>query len=254
MKALVLAGGAGTRLRPITHTSAKQLVPVANKPILYYGLEAMVDAGITEIGIIVGDTRVEVEAAIGNGAAFGASVSYIPQTAPLGLAHCVLIADEFLGDDDFVMYLGDNLLEQDLRSFVDAFERARSSPQPPNAQILLKRAADPHRFGVATLDDDGHAVQLVEKPEVPRRTSRRRRLPVRPHHPRRRACDPALCTRRAGDHRCHPVAHLQWIPRPYRAADRLVDRHGQRRRCSKRIVSCSTSSSRASTVMSTPIR
>ena len=167
MKALVLAGGAGTRLRPITHTSAKQLVPVANKPILFYGLEAMVDAGITEIGIIVGDTRVEVEAAIGNGAAFGASVSYIPQTAPLGLAHCVLIADEFLGDDDFVMYLGDNLLEQDLRSFVDAFERARSSPQPPNAQILLKRVADPHRFGVATLDDNGHAVQLVEKPEVP---------------------------------------------------------------------------------------
>src|ERR1700755_1072347 len=113
MKALVLAGGAGTRLRPITHTSAKQLVPVANKPILFYGLEAMAAAGIEEIGVIVGDTRGE-----GLGAGRG-ELSYIPQDAPLGLAHCVLIAHEFLGDDDFVMYLGDNLLEQDLTAFVD---------------------------------------------------------------------------------------------------------------------------------------
>jgi glucose-1-phosphate thymidylyltransferase len=167
MKALVLSGGAGTRLRPITHTSAKQLVPVANKPVLFYGLEAIRDAGVTDVGIIVGDTAAEIEAAVGDGSALGINVTYIRQDAPLGLAHCVLIARDYLGDDDFVMYLGDNLLEQDLRSFVDAFERARSSPQPPNAQILLKRVADPHRFGVATLDDDGHAVQLVEKPEVP---------------------------------------------------------------------------------------
>ena len=118
MKALILAGGAGTRLRPITHTSAKQLVPVANKPILFYGIEAMVAAGITEIGVIVGDTRAEVMAALGDGSAFGATVTYIPQDAPLGLAHCVLIAGDFLGDDDFVMYLGDNLLEQDLAAFV----------------------------------------------------------------------------------------------------------------------------------------
>ncbi|MBK5332061.1 MAG: NTP transferase domain-containing protein, partial [Ilumatobacteraceae bacterium] len=110
MKALILAGGAGTRLRPITHTSAKQLVPVANKPILFYGIEAMVAAGITEIGVIVGDTRAEVMAALGDGARFGASFTFIPQDAPLGLAHCVLIANDFLGDDDFVMYLGDNLL------------------------------------------------------------------------------------------------------------------------------------------------
>ncbi len=121
MKGLVLAGGAGTRLRPITHTSAKQLVPVANKPILFYGLEAMAAAGIEEIGIIVGDTRDEVMAAVGDGARWGVQVSYIPQDAPLGLAHCVLIAHEFLGDDDFVMYLGDNLLEQDLTAFVDEF-------------------------------------------------------------------------------------------------------------------------------------
>ncbi|MEP7046849.1 MAG: sugar phosphate nucleotidyltransferase, partial [Ilumatobacteraceae bacterium] len=112
MKALILAGGAGTRLRPITHTSAKQLVPVANKPILFYGIEAMVAAGISEIGVIVGDTRAEVIAALGDGSQFGATFTFIPQDAPLGLAHCVLIADRFLGDDDFVMYLGDNLLEQ----------------------------------------------------------------------------------------------------------------------------------------------
>ena len=103
MKALILAGGAGTRLRPITHTRAKQLVPVANKPILFYGIEAMVAAGITEIGVIVGDTAAEVIAALGEGERFGATFTFIPQDAPLGLAHCVLIADEFLGDDDFVM-------------------------------------------------------------------------------------------------------------------------------------------------------
>src|SRR6188472_2882935 len=125
MKALVLSGGAGSRLRPITHTSAKQLVPVANKPILFYGLEAMAAAGVQEIGIIVGDTRAEVMEAIGDGSQFGIDVTYIPQEAPLGLAHCVLIASDFLGDDDFVMYLGDNLLEQDLTAFVDQFLKAR---------------------------------------------------------------------------------------------------------------------------------
>ena len=167
MKALILAGGAGTRLRPITHTRAKQLVPVANKPILFYGIEAMVAAGITELGVIVGDTRAEVMAALGDGSAFGAAVTYIPQDAPLGLAHCVLIAREFLGDDDFVMFLGDNLLEQDLAAFVAAFESARGTFNPPAAQILLKQVPDPQRFGVATLDADGHVVELVEKPAEP---------------------------------------------------------------------------------------
>jgi glucose-1-phosphate thymidylyltransferase len=167
MKALILAGGAGTRLRPITHTSAKQLVPVANKPILFYGLEAMVAAGITDIGIIVGDTRAEVMAALGDGERFGARFTYIPQDAPLGLAHCVLIARDFLGDDDFVMYLGDNLLEQDLAAFVHAFESARTGSEPPTAQILLKQVPDPHRFGIAELDSDGHVVHLVEKPADP---------------------------------------------------------------------------------------
>ena len=155
MKALILAGGAGTRLRPITHTRAKQLVPVANTPILFYGIESMVAAGITEIGVIVGDTRDEVMAALGDGSAFGATITYIPQDEPLGLAHCVLIARDFLGGDDFVMYLGDNLLEQDLASFTAAFEAARSSAAPPDAQILLKQVPDPHRFGIAVLDDAG---------------------------------------------------------------------------------------------------
>jgi glucose-1-phosphate thymidylyltransferase len=167
MKALILAGGAGTRLRPITHTRAKQLVPVANTPILFYGLEAIVAAGITEVGVIVGDAADEIREAVGDGSQFGAKVTYLPQEAPLGLAHCVLIARDFLGDDDFVMYLGDNLLEQDLGAFVAAFEAARESAQPPAAQILLKQVPDPHQFGVATLDGDRHVVRLDEKPEQP---------------------------------------------------------------------------------------
>ncbi|MBC7374323.1 MAG: NTP transferase domain-containing protein, partial [Frankiales bacterium] len=121
MKALVLSGGAGTRLRPITHTSAKQLVPVANKPVLFYGLEAIRDAGVTDVGIIVGDTHAEIEAAVGDGSELGISVTYIRQDAPLGLAHCVLIAQEFLGDDDFVMYLGDNFIIGGITELVQEF-------------------------------------------------------------------------------------------------------------------------------------
>ena len=167
MKALILAGGAGTRLRPITHTRAKQLVPVANTPILFYGIEAMAEAGIKDIGVIVGDTGDEVREALGDGSRFGVSFTFLPQESPLGLAHCVLIARDFLASDDFVMYLGDNLLEQDLGAFVEAFERARETADPPAAQILLKQVPDPHRFGIATLDDEGHVVALVEKPADP---------------------------------------------------------------------------------------
>jgi glucose-1-phosphate thymidylyltransferase len=166
VKALILAGGAGTRLRPITHTRAKQLVPVAGKPILYYGLEAIAQAGIKDVGIIVGDTAAEVRAAVGDGSTWGLSVTYLLQDAPLGLAHCVLIARDFLGDDEFVMYLGDNLLQQDLRRFVDAFEAARGGGV--HAQILLKPVPDPQRFGVAELDGEGRVVGLAEKPEQPR--------------------------------------------------------------------------------------
>ena len=169
MKGLILCGGAGTRLRPITHTSAKQLVPVANKPILFYGIEDMAAAGITDIGIIVGDTRDEIIAAVGDGSAWGVRVTYIPQDSPDGLAHCVVIARDFLGDDDFVMYLGDNLLEQGLSEFVDRFEaaRARDTDHAPAAQILLAHVDDPRQFGVAEVSPTGEVVRLVEKPDDP---------------------------------------------------------------------------------------
>ena len=176
MKGLILSGGAGTRLRPITHTSAKQLVPVANKPILFYGIEDMAAAGITEVGIIVGDTRAEILEAVGDGSRFGVAVTYIPQDEPLGLAHCVLIARDFLGDDDFVMYLGDNMLQQGLDGFIARFEAAQlesGTPtldgltEAPAAQILLCPVPDPHRFGVAEIDEKGHVVRLVEKPADP---------------------------------------------------------------------------------------
>jgi glucose-1-phosphate thymidylyltransferase len=169
MKGLILAGGAGTRLRPITHTSAKQLVPVANKPILYYGIEDMAEAGIREIGIIVGDTAEEIRLAVGDGSRWGVQVTYLPQEAPLGLAHCVLIARDFLGDDDFVMYLGDNMLQQGLVEFVDRFETARATEgaDAPAAQILLARVDDPRQFGVAEVTGTGEVVRLVEKPEHP---------------------------------------------------------------------------------------
>jgi len=162
MKGLVLSGGAGTRLRPITHTSAKQLVPVANKPVLFYGLEAMKAAGITEVGIVVGDTRAEIEAAVGDGSRFDLQVSYIPQEAPLGLAHAVLISEVFLGAEPFVMYLGDNLLKEGIAPFVRAFEQ-----DEPDALILLQQVKDPSSYGIAELQD-GRVVQLVEKPAEPK--------------------------------------------------------------------------------------
>ncbi|MEU1804209.1 glucose-1-phosphate thymidylyltransferase [Streptomyces sp. NPDC019937] len=164
MKALVLAGGSGTRLRPITHTSAKQLVAVANKPVLFYGLEAIAAAGITDVGLIVGDTVGEVRAAVGDGAKFGLDVTYIEQSRPLGLAHAVLIAHTYLGDDDFVMYLGDNFIVGGIDDLVRTFRSGRR----PAAQILLTRVSDPSAFGVAELDDDGRVVGLEEKPRHPK--------------------------------------------------------------------------------------
>jgi glucose-1-phosphate thymidylyltransferase len=134
---------------------------VANKPILFFVIENHVDAGITDIGIVVGDTADEIKEAVGDGSRWGATLTFIPQDAPLGLAHCVLISSEFLGDDDFVMYLGDNLLQQDIRQFLGGFEDAA-------AQILLCKVPDPQRFGVAELSADGsHIIRLVEKPAVP---------------------------------------------------------------------------------------
>ncbi len=163
MKALVLSGGAGTRLRPITHTSAKQLVPIANKPTLFYGLEAIRDAGVTDVGIVVGDTAPEIMAAVGDGTALGISVTYIRQEAPLGLAHCVKIARDFLGDDEFVMYLGDNFIVGGITELVEEFSAER-----PDAQILLTKVDNPSQFGVAELGPDGRVQSLVEKPSEPK--------------------------------------------------------------------------------------
>jgi glucose-1-phosphate thymidylyltransferase len=163
MKALVLSGGSGTRLRPITHTSAKQLVPVANKPVLFYGLEAIAEAGITDVGIIVGDTADEIREAVGDGSKLGISVTYIPQDKPLGLAHAVLIARDFLGDDDFVMYLGDNFIVGGITGLVDEFRA-----EHPAAQILLTRVPNPTSFGVAELDGNGQVKSLEEKPQKPK--------------------------------------------------------------------------------------
>src|SRR5262250_2758154 len=163
MKALVLAGGSGSRLRPITHTSAKQLLPVANKPVLFYGLEAIRDAAITDVGIVVGDTGPAIQEAVGDGSGFGLSVTYIRQDAPRGLAHAVLIARDFLGDDPFVMYLGDNFIVGGIAALVDEFTSAR-----PDAQIMLTRVPDPRQFGVAELGTSGEVIALEEKPEEPK--------------------------------------------------------------------------------------
>ncbi|MHB1502089.1 MAG: glucose-1-phosphate thymidylyltransferase [Candidatus Dormibacteria bacterium] len=162
MKGLVLSGGKGTRLRPITHTGAKQLVPIANKPVLFYGLEALVEAGIEEIGIVVGDTADEIRRAVGDGSQFGARVQYISQLAPLGLAHAVQTARQFLQGSAFVMYLGDNFITGGIRAVVQEFEE-----DSPDVLILLKQMPNPERFGVAELDQ-GRVVRLEEKPEHPR--------------------------------------------------------------------------------------
>jgi glucose-1-phosphate thymidylyltransferase len=163
MKALVLAGGSGSRLRPITHTYAKQLLPVANKPVLFYGLEAIRGAGITDVGIVVGDTAPAIEEAVGDGSAFGLTATYLRQDAPRGLAHAVSVARDFLADDDFVMYLGDNFIVGGITPLVEEFRSSR-----PDAQIMLTSVPDPRQFGVAELDTAGEVVGLEEKPQHPK--------------------------------------------------------------------------------------
>ena len=163
LKGLILSGGRGTRLRPITFTSAKQLVPVANKPVLFYGIEAMAAAGIIDVGIIIApETGDEIRAAAGDGSEFGVRIEYIVQDEPAGLAHAVLTAEPFLGSSPFVMYLGDNLLQGGMEDLVDAFRR-----HAPEALILLTPVPDPQNYGVAELGGDGAVLRLVEKPPEP---------------------------------------------------------------------------------------
>jgi glucose-1-phosphate thymidylyltransferase len=163
MKALVLSGGSGTRMRPMTHTSAKQLLPVANKPILFFILESIATAGLKDVGVVVGETGSQIMSAVGDGSAFGLDITYIPQAEPHGLAHAVLMAQDWLGDEDFLMHLGDNFLSDGVSTFVKKFQEER-----PDAQILLTRVPNPESFGVADLDDEGRLVGLAEKPEFPK--------------------------------------------------------------------------------------
>ncbi len=162
LKGLILSGGRGTRLRPITYTSAKQLVPVANKPILFYGIEALREAGIRDIGVVVGDTREEIKEAVGDGSRWGVKMTYIHQPEPLGLAHAVKVSRDYIGRSSFVMYLGDNIIRDGISSLVSEFARKK-----PNSQILLARVPHPNQFGVAELKN-GRVIRLVEKPKHPR--------------------------------------------------------------------------------------
>lgn len=162
MKGLVLSGGSGTRLRPLTYTGAKQLICVANKPIVFYGIEALVNAGVTEIGIVVGATAEEVQHTVGDGSRWGIAITYIHQEAPLGLAHAIKVSRDFLGDEPFIMYLGDNILRNGIQDFVSQFQKDR-----PSALILLTEVTNPQEFGVALVDEGGTVRKLVEKPREP---------------------------------------------------------------------------------------
>jgi glucose-1-phosphate thymidylyltransferase len=164
MKGVLLSGGTGSRLRPITHTGPKQLIPIANKPVLQYAIEDLRAAGITEIGVVLGNKgREAVQRFLGDGSEFGVDITYIVQGEPLGIAHAVGCARDFVGDDDFVVYLGDNLLKQTISPLVESFEQGDYA-----GGIALQRVDNPERFGVAELDDDGNVVRIVEKPDEPK--------------------------------------------------------------------------------------
>ncbi len=162
MKGLILSGGKGTRLYPLTYTSAKQLIPVANKPILFRVIESIRDAGIEDIGIVVGDTADEIKTAVGRGGRWDANITYIHQEKPLGLAHAVKVSQDFLEDDPFVMFLGDNVIEGGISNLIQQFQESNW-----NSQIVLTRVDHPEQYGVAELNGEGRVVQLVEKPKEP---------------------------------------------------------------------------------------
>jgi len=161
MKALILSGGHGTRLRPLTYSQQKQLIPVANKPVLFYAIEDVIEAGVEEIGIITGPNREQVIEAV-NSVDWCVDITFIHQGDPKGLAHAILVAEEFLGDDDFVMYLGDNILKDGILEHTSKFRKLK-----PDSLVLLTEVDEPQRFGVAELDEDGRVKRLVEKPKVP---------------------------------------------------------------------------------------
>ncbi|QGV77493.1 glucose-1-phosphate thymidylyltransferase [Streptomyces ficellus] len=163
MKALVLAGGLGSRLRPFSHSMPKQLMPIANKPVLAHVMEDLRDLGVRDVGVVVGDRGQEIARALGDGSSLGVRLTYVHQDLPRGLAHCIAISRDFLGDDDFVMYLGDNLLTEGVKDIADEFRALR-----PAAQVVVHPVPDPRAFGVAEVGDDGRVLRLVEKPRTPR--------------------------------------------------------------------------------------
>ncbi|NDJ76293.1 MAG: glucose-1-phosphate thymidylyltransferase [Chloroflexi bacterium] len=163
MKGLILSGGKGTRLYPLTYTRAKQLIPVANKPVLFRVIEAIRDAGITEIGVVIGDTGPEIKEAVGDGSQFGVEITYIPQDAPRGLGHAVKIAQDYIGAERFVMFLGDNVIQGGISALIRDF----ADHADWNSQIVLTAVDQPEQYGVAKLDDEGRIVRLVEKPKNP---------------------------------------------------------------------------------------
>jgi glucose-1-phosphate thymidylyltransferase len=164
MKGLILSGGHGTRLRPLTHTGPKQLIPIANKPVLFYAIEDLKEAGVTDIGLILGTNMPEmVKEAVGDGSKFGVNITYIMQGEPKGLAHAVAVAQEFVAEESFIMYLGDNILKSGIKEFVEGFEESDYQ-----ARILLQQVDNPRQFGVAELNPEGHVIHLVEKPKKPK--------------------------------------------------------------------------------------
>ncbi|HEC33362.1 MAG TPA: glucose-1-phosphate thymidylyltransferase [Chloroflexi bacterium] len=162
MKGLILSGGKATRLYPLTYTRAKQLIPVANKPVLFRVIEAIRATGITDIGIVIGETAEEIKTAVGRGGRWDVQVTYIYQDKPKGLAHAVKVSRDFLGDEPFVMFLGDNVLQGGITDLVRQFQQSDW-----NSQIVLTRVEHPEQYGVAELNGEGRVVRLVEKPKEP---------------------------------------------------------------------------------------